>query len=156
MQIPIDEREAYLALNTVERRRQQVVAEIGIPRWYWLSLAFGWVGLGALSQWGPAWAAAVGTILFGATHSVIAPHVIHGRRGSSQLSVRSDLVNRRLPFVIIGFLVLMACLTTIFALVLNADGDGHPAFTASVVAALLVLTGGPTLVSALRRRAERW
>jgi hypothetical protein len=154
--IPIDEGEAYLALNTVDRRRQQVIAEIGVPAWYWVFLAIGWAGLGALADFAPAWTTTAATVLFGAVHSTIAPRVISGRRGSSQLSIRSELVSRDIPIVIIGFLVVMTAVTVGIALLLNADGARHPSTFAGAFVALLVLAGGPSLVAALRRRAERW
>ncbi len=156
MSIPIDEREAYLALSAVERRRQQVVAEIGVPAWYWVFLALGWAGLGALADFGPAWTTTAATVLFGAVHSTIAPRVISGRRGSSQLSIRSELVSREIPWIIIGFLIVMTGITVAIALLLNADGARHPATFAGATVGLLVLTGGPSLVASLRRRAERW
>ena len=155
MEVPIDEREAQFALGAVEQRRQQVVAEIGVPQWYWLFLAAGWVGLGALAQWGPAWATSAATLLFGAVHSWIAPRVISGRRGSSQLSVRSELVSRQMPAIILGFVIVMAALTVAFALLLQADGARHAAFDAGVIVGMLVLVGGPSLVAAIRRRSER-
>src|SRR5271163_4714205 len=126
MSIPIDESEAHLALSAVERRRQQVIAEIGVPGWYWLFLAVGWAGLGALGDFGPAWAITAGTVLFGAVHATIAPRVISGRRGSSQLSIRSELVSREIPLIIIGFLVVMTGVTVGIALLLSADGAKHP------------------------------
>src|SRR5262245_28792369 len=52
----ISESEARLALDAIERRRQQVAAEIDVPGWYWGSVAAGWVALGVLTTYGPAWA----------------------------------------------------------------------------------------------------
>ncbi len=156
MEVPIDEREAQFALGAVERRRQQVIAEIGVPQWYWLFLAAGWAGIGAVAQFGPAWATSAATLIFGATHSVIAPRVISGRRGSSQLSVRSELVSRQIPAVIIAFIFAMTALTVAFALLLNADGAKHATLGAGVIVGMLVYAGGPSLVAGIRRRAERW
>ncbi len=156
MEVPIDERDAQLALGTVERGRQQVVAEIGVPQWYWLFLAAGWAGIGAVAQFGPAWAASAATLIFGAVHASIAPRVISGRRGSAQLSVRSELVSGRMPAVILGFVAAMAALTVGFALLLNADGARHPGLVAGVIVGMLVYAGGPSLVAGFRRRAERW
>jgi|SRR5579863_4174493 len=155
MEVPIDEREAQFALGVVEQQRQQVIGEIGVPEWYWLFLAVGWVGIGAVAQWGPAWATSVATLLFGAAHATIAPRVISGRHGSSQLSVRSDLVSRRMPAMILGFVAVMAGLTVAFALLLNADGARHAGFAAGVIVGMLVFVGGPSLVAVIRR-SERW
>jgi hypothetical protein len=38
---PISETEARFALSSIERRRQQVLAEINVPPWYRLALAGG-------------------------------------------------------------------------------------------------------------------
>jgi hypothetical protein len=149
----ISESEARLALDVIERRRLQVAAEINVPAWYWAALAAGWVGLGALNTWGPVWATTVATLAFGAVHAAVAPRVISGRRGSSQLSVRQDLVSRRVPALVIGFLVVMVVLTIAIALVFDADGADHPALLAGGVVAALVLAGGPGLMSWVRRRA---
>lgn len=151
----VSESEARLALDAVERRRQQVAAEIDVPGWYWVSLAVGWVGLSVLTTYGPVWATSVATLAFGAAHSVVAPRVISGRRGSSQLSIRQDLVSKRVPALVLGFLVVMTILTVGIALVLDADGARHPAILAGVVVAALVLTGGPALMSWVRGRAVR-
>ena len=155
MTAPISDTEARLALSSIERRRQQVLAEIGVPSWYWFVVAGGWVVLGILADYGPAWATTMATVLFGAAHSTIAPRVISGRRGSPQLSISRDLVSRRIPALVIGFLIVMTVATVGLALLFNADGARHPAALASVVVAMLVLTGGPALLAAVRRRAER-
>ena len=155
MSSPISETEARLALSSIERRRQQVLVEIGVPIWYWLVVAGSWVVLGVLADYGPAWATTVGTLLFGAAHSAFAPRVISGRRGSPQLSIKPDLVSRRIPVVVLGFLVVMTAATVGWALLFNADGARHPATLASVVVAVMVLVGGPGLMAWVRRRAER-
>jgi hypothetical protein len=156
MEVPIDEREAQFALGAVEHRRQQVIAEIGVPQWYWLFLAVGWAGLGAIAQFGPAWVTSAATLIFGAVHSTIAPRVISGRRGSSQLSVRSELVSRQMPVMILAFILGMAALTVVFALLLQADGARHAALCAGVIVGMLVYVGGPSLVASIRRRSQRW
>src|SRR5207248_10630180 len=129
--------QARLALGSIERRQQQVLAEIGVPAWYWLVVAAGWVVLGVLADYGPAWATTA-TVLFGAAHSTVAPRVISGRRGSSQLSITRDLVSRRIPILVIGFLLIMTVATIGLALLFNADGARHPAALASVMVAMLV------------------
>jgi uncharacterized membrane protein YjjB (DUF3815 family) len=71
------------------------------------------------------------------------------------LSIHGDLVSRRIPLLVIGFLIVMTVATVGFALLFNADGARHPAALAGGVVALLVLCGGPTLMGWVRRRAER-
>ncbi len=155
MEHEVTETEARLALSAIDRRRQQVIAEIDVPRWYWIGLAAGWVVLGVLAQYGPAWATVAGTVVFGAVHAAIAPRILSGRHGSPQVSVHGDLVSRRVPVIVIGFLVVMTIATVALALIANADGARHAALLASVVVAALVLAGGPSVMAMVRRRAER-
>ena len=147
--------EARLALDSIGRRRQQVIAEIDVPWWYWVSMAVGWVVLGVLAAYGPAWATIAGTLAFGAVHAAVAPWVLSGRHGSTSLSVRSDLVSHGIPAVVFGFLIIMTIATVALALVADADGARHPGLLASVVVAGLVLAGGPSLMGWVRRRAAQ-
>jgi hypothetical protein len=152
----VTETEARLALSSIDRRRQQVIAEINVPLWYWLSVSAGWVALGALSEFGPAWGAIAGTVAFGAAHAAVAPRVLSGRHGSRRLSVRRDLVSRRrVSTLVFGFLIVMTAVTVALALLAHADGARHAAILASVVVAALVLSGGPSLMVPVRRRAEQ-
>jgi hypothetical protein len=152
---PISETEARLALGSIERRRQQVLAEVNVPPLYWAIVAASWAVLGVLADYGPAWAAIAATFLFGAVHSAVAPRVISGRRGSRLLSVRGELVSRRFPLVVIGFLVVMTAATVAIALLFDADGARHPAALAGGTVAVIVFVGGPALMAALRRQAQR-
>ena len=145
MSMPIGESEARIALSTIEQSRQQVVAEIDVPPWYWCAMAAGWVVLGVIADNAPPWAYFVATLAFGAAHASIAPRVLTGRRASSRVSVSGELADRRIPVVIVGLLVAMVAVTVALALLLHADGARHPATWASVVVAALLLVGGPAL-----------
>ena len=150
----IDEDEARLALDTVEHRRLQVIAEIDVPRWYWWGLA-GRVG-GPRRDHRPryAWVTLAATFAFGTVHSVVAQHVLSGRHGSRQLSVRRGVVGRHTPLVLVGLLVGLGAVTVGLALLAEADGAGHPVTMASVVVAVAILCGGPAVMAAIRRRAR--
>jgi hypothetical protein len=152
---PISETEARLALESIDQRRQQVLAEIDVPPLYWAVVAASWAALGVLTDYGPAWAVIAATFLFGAVHSAVAPRVISGRRGSRLLSVRGELVSRRFPVIVIGFLIFMTAVTVAIAILFNADGARHPAALAGGTVAVIVFVGGPALMAALRRTAER-
>jgi hypothetical protein len=147
--------EASLALEAIQQRRREVASSINVPGWYWPFLAAGWIGLGALGDYGPAWASSTATLLFGAAHATIAPRAMSGRHPSSRVSIRHEFADRQMPKVIVAFLIGMAALTVGIALLFSADGARHPALLASLVVAALVLTGGPGLMAWLRTRAER-
>jgi len=151
----ITDAEARLALRSIEERRRQVIAEIDMPRWYWWGLALGWIGLGFVTDLGHPWVTAAATLAFGAVHSGVASHVLSGRHRSSQLSVRADVAGPSVAVVVIGFLLGLAAVTVALAVLAEADGARHPVTAASIVVAVAVLFGGPTLMAAVRRRAER-
>ena len=56
---------------------------------------------------------------------------------------------------VLGFLVLLTAVTICAAVLLSADGARHPVTVASIIVAVAVLCGGPSLMAAVRRRAER-
>jgi|SRR5215471_5377755 len=147
--------EARAALDSVERGRLRVIEQIDVPGWYWWGLALGWVGLGIITDLRHPWVTAVATLTFGTVHAAIAPRVIDGRHRSPQLSVRTDVVGRRLPQLVIGALLLLAGVTVAGSLALAADGAGHPVTIASIGVAVIIALGGPQLLALVRRRAVR-
>ena len=151
----ISSTEASLALDAIQQRRREVAASINVPGWYWPFLAGGWVVLGVLADFTPAWVSTVATVAFGAAHATLAPRAMSGRHPSPGVSIRSELADRQLPKVIILFLIGMTLLTVGIALLLDADGARHPALFASVFVAALVLIGGPGLMAWMRTRAAR-
>jgi len=148
-----DSAAARLALQDVVARRRQVAEEIRVPAAYWWGVALGWVALGVLTDTASAVVASVATLVFGAVHASVAPRVLNGRHGSSQLSVRADVVGRRMAALLLGCLVLLAGATIALAIAAQADGARHPVTIASVVVAVTILGGGPLLVGRVRRRA---
>jgi hypothetical protein len=154
MSTPINESEARDALNTIAQRRHEIVAEIDVPRWYWPGMAAGWIALGVIADMAPPWADIAATVAFGAAHASIAPRVLSGRRATSRVAVHDDLIDRRTSLLIIGLLAAMVAVTVGSALLLHADGDRHAAIWASVVVAALVVSAGPMLMRAVRRRAD--
>ena len=147
--------DARLALTAIDHSREQVIAEIDMPRWYWLGLAAGWIGIGVIADVGPGWLFAAATLAFGATHAAVAQNVLSGRRRSAALSVRAELAGAHIPALVIGFLIGLVVLTVAAALLIDADGADHPATIAGVMAAIAVALGGPELMAEVRRRALR-
>ena len=151
---PLTDAEARLALNEVERGRQRVIDQIGMPRWYWWGLAACWIGLGVLNDVANAWIIAIATVTFGAVHSAVSQRLLGGRRRTSSLKVRADVAGRRTPVIVFGFLIALAAVTTGAGFAAYADGAEHPATLASVLVAVMILLGGPRVMSAIRRRAR--
>jgi hypothetical protein len=147
--------EARSALDTIELGRLRVIDEIDVPAWYWSGVALSWIGLGFLADLGHAWLTSVATVIFGAVHAAVAPRVISGRHGSRRLSVSASVAGRQTPKLVIGGLVILAAVTVAGALVVRADGAGHPVTIASCFVAVIIVLGGPQLLATVRRRAAR-
>jgi hypothetical protein len=155
MEHHLTDEEARAALGAVEQGRQRVIDEIDLPGWYWWGMAGGWVALGALSDLANPWVTTAATVVFGAAHASIAPRALTGRHRTGSLSVSADVVGRRVPRLVIGGLIVMVLLTVAAALAVNADGARHPSIVASVLAAAIIVLGGPQLLAGVRRRATR-
>jgi hypothetical protein len=149
----INRADAGRALDDIDQRRRQIVAEIDVPAWYWSGLAYGWVGLGLVNVAGIPWLSFVATVAFGALHAAIAGRVIDGRHGSRRLGVRADLVTRHVRALVTGFLVALIAVTVALALVADALGARQPVLISSIVVAFIVLIGGPRLMALVRHRA---
>jgi hypothetical protein len=155
MDRPITPDEARAALDTIERRRLRVIDEIDVPWWYWWGLALGWIALGVIADVGPAWLTALAPFVFGAAHAAVAPRVISGRHASHDLSIRATLAPPRLARIVIGGLIALGALTVGLALLARADGAEHAVTIASVLVAVIIVLGGPLLLSIARLRAAR-
>jgi hypothetical protein len=147
--------EARAALDSVEQGRRRVIDEIGLPQWYWWGLALGWIVLGWITDLNNSWLTAVATVVFGAVHSAVAPRVIDGRHRSHQLTVRADMVDRHLPALVLGGLIILAGITVAGAVAISADSANHPVTITSIFVAVIIVLGGPRLLAAVRRRAMR-
>jgi hypothetical protein len=147
--------DARAALAEVERRRRRVIDEFGMPRWYFWSVALGWVGLALVTDLDRPLLTSVATLAFGAGHATMFNALSAGRHRTHRLRVRSETVGWHAQAALVGFLLALAAVTTIGALLANADGARHPVTIASVPVAVAIVLGGPTLMAALRRRATR-
>lgn len=151
----LSDAEARVALDEVERRRGRVIDQIGMPAWYWWGLAACWVALGVLNDLASAWVIAIATVVFGAVHSAVSQRLLAGRQRSGDVRVRAELVGRRAPLIVFGFLVALAGVTIAAGFAAYADGADHPATIASIFVAALILLGGPRVMAGIRDHARR-
>jgi hypothetical protein len=132
-----------------------VIAEIDLPIWYWWGLAGGWIGLGIVSDLHNPWLISAATLAFGVAHASVTHWVVGGRQRSMQLRVSEAVAGRFTPFLIVGCLMVLVAFTIVGAIVASRNGVSHPVTVASVVVAIVIVLGGPRLMGAVRRRAEK-
>ncbi len=151
----VSDDEARAALDEVARSRRKVVDEIDMPTWYWWGLAVGWAGLGVLTDLGRAGLTLAATLAFGAVHAAVSHWVLGGRRRTDQLSVRAEVAGRHVPMLVGLTLLGLAALTVLASVLAAEDGSGHPVTVASLLVAVLIVTGGPQLMRLVRKQALR-
>jgi uncharacterized membrane protein YhiD involved in acid resistance len=144
--------EAEAALANVDRRRERVIEEIGLPGWYWWGLALGWIAVGVASDSGVWWVATAATLIFGAVHANVVPRVASGRHRTRQLSVRAELAGRRTAILVVLGVAALGLLTVAVGFALDADGTRDPSIVASIFVAVLILLGGPRLLASRQPR----
>lgn len=150
------EAEARVALHGVERAQQRVIGQIGMPWWYWWGLAACWIGLGVLSDLNaPWWAITAATLAVGTAHAAVSQRLLGGRQKTGDVRVRADVVGRRAAMLVVAFLIGLVVLTVAVALALSADGAGHPATWASGFVAVVIVLGGPRVMTWIRDDAAR-
>jgi hypothetical protein len=150
-----NEEEAARALESIHQDRAKVIEQIAVPSWYWWGLAGGWIVLGVVSDDHNPWLISAATLAFGAAHASIAHWVIGGRQGSTQIRVSEEVAGPFTPWLIIGCLVGLVGLTIIGAVAASDNGVSHPVTIASVGVAIIIVLGGPRLMSVVRRHAAR-
>ncbi len=147
----ISAQQAQDSLAAAQQARQRVANAVGLPRLYWWGMAAGWIILGAIGETRSAWAIAVSTAAFGAIHAYLASRLLRGRNRTRGVQLSESVVDRRIPAVVVGVLVVLVAVTVGIAFLLDADGAAHPGLLASVFIATVVGLGGPEILSAALR-----
>jgi hypothetical protein len=93
--------------------------------------------------------------VFGAVHATVSQRLLAGRQRRGDVKVRADVAGHRVVVLVIGCLIGLVGVTIAAALLANADGAEHPTTMASVLAAVMILLGGPRLMDAIRADAIR-
>lgn len=155
MEQQITPADAQAALDRTAKAQNQVADELGLPREYWWAMAGGWIGLGVLGDLTPWPVAAAATLAFGAGHAALASRILNGRQRTQGVRVSAAVAGRRTPFIVIGMLAVFVVLTIGAALVMDADGAGHPAIWAGVLVAVTVALGGDDMLRTLLRWTSR-
>jgi len=146
----VTHQEAEAALDTVARRRRRVIDEVGLPGWYWWGLALGWIAVGIVADLKVTWATAAATLIFGAVHANVVPRVASGRHRTQLISVKAELAGRRTALIVVLAVAALGVVTVGAALALYADGARDPSIIASIFVAVVILLGGPRLLSSPR------
>jgi hypothetical protein len=150
--------EARRALAEVRGRQGQVIDAALVPVRYWWAVAALTVGLAAAVDSGQALAIGIALPVFVISVVGVSVPLVYGTVRHPQ--VHGELLGDRGALVIGGFVFVLVGPTLGIAFGLQAAGVRYPATLACLVAAAVMVVGGPALMGALRRimldnRAER-
>lgn len=141
--------EAARALTEIRQRQEQVIKLVIIPAWYWWAIAGLMIGFSAAIDSHRPLAVGIGTSLFVIGVLTATGRVVFG--GLRRAQPRNELLGPIGVVAILGFVatVLAVSLPTAFAL--QAAGTPYPATLGVLVAAVLMVVGGPLLMRFLQR-----
>ncbi|HKT05527.1 MAG TPA: hypothetical protein VJT31_38915 [Rugosimonospora sp.] len=142
--------EAAGALTEIARRRAQVVTLTIVPTWFWWATAVLMVGFAAAVDTRRPLVIGIATAAFVAGILIATGQLVRGIVGRAQ--PRNDLLGPAGVLAILAFVagILAVALPTSFAL--KAAGFRYPATAGVLLAAAVMVVGGPLLMRYLRRR----
>ena len=141
--------EAARALTEIGRRQEQVINLAIIPTWFWWAIAVLMVGLAAAVDSHRPVAIGVGTSLFVIGVLAVTGWVVINSARQAQL--RNELLGPGGVLAILGFVAIVIGVSLPTAFALQAAGVRYPATVGMLVAAALMVIGGPLLTRHLRR-----
>ena len=141
--------EAAGALTEIARRRAQVVTLTIVPNWFWWAIAVLMVGFGFAVVVRRPLVTGIATTVFVVGILIVTGRLVLGVIGRAQ--PRHDLFGPAGVLAILGFVAgtLAVSLPTSFAL--KAAGFDYPATAGVLLAAIVMVVGGPLLMRYLRR-----
>lgn len=138
-----------IALERIRMHQLRVVDAVLIPGWYWLVIAALTVAFCAVVDARAAVWTTVAAIGYAALVALLSSVFVFGI--GRRVRVRGELLGERGAGAIVGFVGLAVGLSLAVGFSVEAAGLGHPALSAGIVAALVLVIGGPALMRRLRR-----
>jgi len=140
--------EAARALAQIRDHQEQVIDVNVIPVWYW------WL-IGGLIVLLAAVVESKDSTLIGGGVAVFVVGLLAGTgwvvRRALRVQVRNELIGAGGIGLILGFVAVTVAVSLAVAFGLQYAGISHPATWGNVACAVLLVTGGPLLMRALRR-----
>jgi hypothetical protein len=141
--------EAARALAEIQQRREQVIRLATMRPWFWWANGALIVGLSAAIESRRPLVLGIGvTVFVVGLVATIARVVLSNIR---HVQPRNDLVPPAGVATILGFVALVLAVTLPAAFILEASGAPYPATKGSLIAAVLIVFGGPLLMRRLQR-----
>jgi hypothetical protein len=140
--------QAAAALEEIDQRQRQVIDQALVPRWFWWMVGVGMVAVGAVADTGQTRYIVAAAFTYALLVAAVSVWFIAGR---ARARVHSELLGAQAAVAILAFVYVVVGLSLAVAFRLKAGHVAHPGTFGTLVGAVLVIAGGPMLMSVLRR-----
>jgi hypothetical protein len=145
----LESSDAASELAEINRRQAGVIEAVLVPRWYWWVVGLLLVPLGVVTDSHQRVATAVVAIVIALFIAALSVWMITGAfRG---VRIHPATLGSAGPLYIVAFVWLVVGVTLLVAFSLQAAGIRYPATLGTILAAAMLIAGGPILMSRLRR-----
>jgi hypothetical protein len=145
----LETKDAARELAEIERRQAGVIGAVLVPRWYWWVVGLVVVPLGVVADSHQRTATAVVAVVVALVIALVSGWMVTGvYRGAR---IHPATLGTAGPLYIVGFVWLVVGVTLVVAFSLQAAGYRYPGTIGTIVAAAMLIVGGPILMSSLRR-----
>jgi hypothetical protein len=141
--------DAAAELEEIDRRQARVIDAVLVPRWYWWLVGLLLVPIGVAVDSHQRTATAVVAILMALIIAGLTVWMISG--AFTRVRVHPATLGAPGSLFIVGFVWLVVGVSLVVAFGLQAAGVAYPATIGTVLAAVMLIVGGPILMSRLRR-----
>lgn len=141
--------DAAAELAEIEKRQAGVIDAVLVPRWYWWVVGLLLLPIGLAADSHQRTATAVVAVLMALVIAGISVWMISGAYPGAR--VHPATLGGAGALYIVGFVWVVVGASLVVAFGLQAAGVAYPATIGTALAALMLIGGGPVLMSRLRR-----
>lgn len=141
--------DAAKELAEIESRQAGVIQAVLVPRWYWWVVGVLLVPLGVVADSHQRVATAVVAIAVALMIAALSVWMITGAYRGAR--IHPATLGSAGSLYIVGFVWLVVGVTLVVAFGLQALGNSYPGTIGTILAAAMLIVGGPLLMARLRR-----
>ena len=145
----LDAGDAVRELAEIDKRQVGVINAVLVPRWYWWAVGLLIVPIGIAADSHQRTATAVIAVLIALVIAGLSVWMISGAYPGARIN--SATLGGAGAIYIVGFVWLVVGVSLVVAFGLQAAGIAYPGTIGTVLAAVMLIVGGPILMSRLRR-----
>jgi hypothetical protein len=145
----IESSDAAGELAEINRRQAGVIEAVLVPRWYWWAVGLLLIPLGVAADLHDRRAAPIVVIAVAVTIAALTLWMITGAYRGAR--IHSSTLGSGGSLYIVGFVWLVVGTTLLFAFGLQFERMPYPGTLGTVLAAVMLIVGGPMLMARLRR-----